>query len=302
MTSQLSREIRKAETASKRAAAQSKKTADAFKAQAKATKQVADATEETNKSLRDLGTAVVSIELLKQAFALVKDAIAGTLERAQRLDREMGGNLTPTIEATSSAISDLKDSAVQPLIPFITTLAQGIEDTARGAEIAMRAIFGLSDATAELRAQRGLEDAAVEKLADKVDALKTEYKELEQASLAAFPRTARKKSAEQLQSLASTPQRETQSQRSRARALQSRQANARKQQSSRSPPLVAQRMQRAPTQDRRRASRRKQPLSESNLQSLTPSTPPLLRARKQDNARRICARRCATSPSTRRQQ
>ncbi len=55
MTSQLSREIRKAETASKRAAAQSKKTADAFKAQAKATQQVADATEETNKSLRDLG-------------------------------------------------------------------------------------------------------------------------------------------------------------------------------------------------------------------------------------------------------
>lgn len=189
LTSQLSREIRKAETASKRAAAQSKKTADAFKAQAKATKQVADATEETNKSLRDLGAAVVSIELLKQAFALVKDAIAGTLERAQRLDREMGGNLTPTIEATSSAISDLKDSAVQPLIPFITTLAQGIEDTARGAEIAVRAIFGLTDATEELRAQRAREDGAVEKLADKVDTLKTKYNELEQASLKAFPRS-----------------------------------------------------------------------------------------------------------------
>lgn len=185
LTSQLSREIRKGETASKRAAAQSKKTAEAFKAQAKATKQVADATEKTNKSIRDLGTAVVSIELLKQAFALVKDAIAGTLERAQRLDAEMGGNLTPTITEASAAFSELKDSAVEPLIPFITTLAGGFADTAKGAEIAMRALFGLTDATAELRAQRALEDGAIGKQSERIEHLRFQYRQLAGAEQAA---------------------------------------------------------------------------------------------------------------------
>lgn len=180
LTSQLAREIRKAESASKRAAAQSKKTAAALRTQAAATKQVADATKETTSTLKTIGAAVVSIELLKQAFELAKRAIAGTLERAQRLDEELGGDLTASVTEASQALSDMKDAAVQPLIPTINALAKGIADVAGGARLAMEAIFGLTNAQAEARQQSALESKAVERQADRVERLKSELRELEQ--------------------------------------------------------------------------------------------------------------------------
>jgi len=163
LTSQLSREIRKAESASKRAAEQSKKTAAALRTQAAATKEVAAATKETTTTLKTIGAAVVSIELLKQAFEFAKQAIAGTLERAQRLDEELGGDLKASVTEASQALSDMKDAAVQPLIPSIQSLANGIADIAGGARLAMEAIFGLTNAQAELQAQTALENEAIEK-------------------------------------------------------------------------------------------------------------------------------------------
>jgi len=163
LTSQLAREIRKAESASKRAAAQSKKTAEALKKQAAATKEVAAATKETTSTIKTIGAAVVSIELLKQAFELAKRVIGDTLERAQRLDEELGGDLTASINEASEALSDMKDAAVQPLIPSIQSLANGIADVAGGARLAMEAIFGLTNAQAELQAQTALENEAIEK-------------------------------------------------------------------------------------------------------------------------------------------
>lgn len=163
LTSQLSREIKRAERASKTAAEQSKKTAEALKKQAAATKEVAAATKETTSTIKNLGAVVVSIELLKQAFELAKRVIGDTLERAQRLDEELGGDLTASINEASKALSDMKDAAVQPLIPSIQSLANGIADIAGGARIAMEAIFGLTNAQAELQAQTALENEAIDK-------------------------------------------------------------------------------------------------------------------------------------------
>lgn len=169
LTSQLSREIKSMERASKKAADQSKKTADALKRQARASRdlgrEVADATSSIESMVADIkstGDAIVSIELLKQAFQLLRDGIRATVERAMKLDQQMGGQLTPSIDEAKQAISDLADAGVEPLIPALTMLAQGIADVAGGAAIAARELFGLSDATNAVRAAQDAANDAID--------------------------------------------------------------------------------------------------------------------------------------------
>ena len=121
LTSQLSREIRKAESASKRAAAQSKKTAEAIKKQGKASADAAEDTGSLQKALLKAGAAAVGIaltmETAKKAFELTRDAVAELVGESEGV-RSFGDEfravrdtvivpLAASVEAVAGATADM---------------------------------------------------------------------------------------------------------------------------------------------------------------------------------------------------
>lgn len=115
LTSQLSREIKKSERASKQAAAQSKKTAAAIRKQGEAARKAARSTTTLRGSLVKVAGvaagAVITVEALKQAFNAVRSAVSEVVEGQSEVER------------FSTQWKEFRDSVLHPLAATITGIA-----------------------------------------------------------------------------------------------------------------------------------------------------------------------------------
>lgn len=112
MAGALSREIKRSERASKKAAEQAKKTAGALREQTRATKEVAKNTGGLTASLAKMGAGLAGVmltaEKIKMAFTAVADAVYEITEQE------------PEIERFSDAWREVRDSVMVPLAATVT--------------------------------------------------------------------------------------------------------------------------------------------------------------------------------------
>lgn len=115
LTAQLSREIKKSEKASKRAAEQSKKTAAAYKAQGKAAKKAASETGDLSKAFgstaKKAAALFLTIEMGKKAFSAVAGAVAEVVEQDKQIERFKG------------QWGEMRDAVLLPLSATVVGLA-----------------------------------------------------------------------------------------------------------------------------------------------------------------------------------
>jgi hypothetical protein len=188
LTAQLSREIKKSERASKRAADQSKKTREAYRKEAKAAASLGG----------ELAKTVISIELMKKAFQLAADGIRAVRDRALELDKTMGGELNARVEESRASFKSLFDQGVAPLVPALIDLskttrdffssiaaagsvgrfAEGLNNVASGALIAAREIFGLNEETKQLVTAQNIANGAIDAVDQKMMDAETAVKNL----------------------------------------------------------------------------------------------------------------------------
>ena len=115
LTSQLSREIKRAERASKTAAEQSKKTAAAFRTQARASAEAASSAKSQGSALLKtagaMAGALVTVEALKRAYEGVRSAVAEIVADQ------------PAIERFSNSWRTVRDSVMVPLAASVVGVA-----------------------------------------------------------------------------------------------------------------------------------------------------------------------------------
>jgi hypothetical protein len=159
LAAQLSREIKSAERASARAAKAAKSSADAMKAQARAMSALTKAV--------SLGPIIEGARKLAQAFK------AG-VDRAVELDNVVGGDLAASLAELKGETGGLADAFIVELTPALLSSVKVLADVANGAKLAAQEFFGLEQEQARARAATEEGNAAIERQADKIEALKRE--------------------------------------------------------------------------------------------------------------------------------
>ncbi len=161
LAAQLSREIKGAERAAKSAA-------DATRAQARAMSTLTKAV--------TLGPMIEGAKKLAQAF---KEGVA----RAAEMDKLAGGTLQQSLDELKGSASGTADSFLTGLTPALETSVKFLADVAGGANLAMRALFGLSNEQARARAATEEGNKAIERQSDKIEKLKLDLKVSEAGDL-----------------------------------------------------------------------------------------------------------------------
>jgi hypothetical protein len=159
LAAQLSREIKAAERASKRAGKAATDSANAMKAQARAMSTL---------------SKVVSLGPIIEAAKKLAEAFNKGVDRAVELDEIAGGELKQSLTELKGESSGLADAFVIGLTPALMSSVKGLADVANGARLAAEMLFGLEQEQARARAATEEGNAAIERQADKIEALKRE--------------------------------------------------------------------------------------------------------------------------------